>query len=395
MNILFLSLFGDAKIEDRGIYNDLMRQFRDHGHSVYIVTPWERKLNKKTLLTIESGVNILGVKSLNIQKTNFIEKGLANLLLQFLFERAIKKYLNDIKFDLILYSTPPITLTGLIIKLKKRFHAKTYLLLKDIFPQNAVDLGIFSNKSILYKSFRNTERRLYNVSDHIGCMSPANISYLLGHNTYIDFEKVELNPNSIELRQKPDIDKTSVRKKYGLPVDVPILIYGGNLGKPQGIDYIIQVLRSNLNRRDCFFLIIGNGTEYHKLDEWMEKNCPSNIKLMPRVPKSDYDVLISSCDIGLIFLDHRFTIPNYPSRLLSYLENKMPILAATDVNSDIGKIAEANGYGYWCESTGVEGFNTILSRMLSSDWTAMGEKGFQYLREHYLVEDSYKLIVSH
>ena len=103
---------------------------------------------------------------------------------------------------------------------------------------------------------------------------------------------------------------------------------------------------------------------------------------MPRVPKSDYDVLISSCDIGLIFLDHRFTIPNYPSRLLSYLENKMPILAATDVNSDIGKIAEANGYGYWCESTGVEGFNTILSRMLSSDWTAMGEKGFQYLREH-------------
>lgn len=116
---------------------------------------------------------------------------------------------------------------------------------------------------------------------------------------------------------------------------------------------------------------------------------------MQRVPKSEYDILIASCDIGLIFLDHRFTIPNYPSRLLSYLENKMPVLAATDVNTDVGKIAEANGYGFWCESKEAEDFSAIIDKILTSDIHKMGEKGYQYLVENYLVENSYRLIMSH
>lgn len=395
MNILFLNLFGNAKVSDRGIYNDLIRQFRDNGHFVYLVTPWERKLNKKSALVIDSGVNILGVKSLNIQKTNFIEKGLANMLLPYQYELAIKKYLKDVKFDLILYSTPPITLTNLIARLKKKFNARTYLLLKDIFPQNAVDLQIFSKKSILYKRFRRTEKKLYEVSDNIGCMSPANVDFLLKNNTYLSPEKVEINPNSIELPKSSVIDKKEVRNRYSLPLDIPILIYGGNLGKPQGVDFIIKVLESNQKRKDCYFLIIGNGTEYHKLDEWISKNKPDNVKLMKRVPKSEYDVLISCCDVGLIFLDHRFTIPNYPSRLLSYLENKMPVLAATDLNTDVGKIAEANGYGFWCESKEPEDFNSILDRILSSDLHQMGENGYQFLLKNYLVENTYRMIVSH
>ena len=395
MNILFLNLLGNAKVSERGIYQDLIRQFRDKGHSVYLITPWERKLNKKTALLVDSGVNILGIKSLNIQKTNFIEKGIANMLLPYQYEFAIKRYLRDIKFDLILYSTPPITLTNLIARLKKKYKAKTYLLLKDIFPQNAVDLKVFSNRSILYRHFRRTEKKLYEISDNIGCMSPANEEYLLKHNDYLNPNKVEINPNSVELQQKRAVDKEEIRKRYDLPINLPVLIYGGNLGKPQGVDYIIKVLQTNKDRKDCFFLIIGNGTEYHKLDEWISKNKPNNVKLMQRVPKSEYDILIASCDIGLIFLDHRFTIPNYPSRLLSYLENKMPVLAATDVNTDIGKIAEANGYGFWCESKDPEDFNSILDKILSSDLHQMGENGYQFLLKNYLVENTYTLIISH
>lgn len=395
MNILFLNLLGNAKVSERGIYQDLIRQFRDKGHSVYLITPWERKLNKKTALLVDSGVNILGIKSLNIQKTNFIEKGIANMLLPYQYEFAIKRYLRDIKFDLILYSTPPITLTNLIARLKKKYKAKTYLLLKDIFPQNAVDLKVFSNRSILYRHFRRTEKKLYEISDNIGCMSPANEEYLLKHNDYLNPNKVEINPNSVELQQKRAVDKEEIRKRYDLPINLPVLIYGGNLGKPQGVDYIIKVLQTNKDRKDCFFLIIGNGTEYQKLDEWISKNKPNNVKLMQRVPKSEYDILIASCDIGLIFLDHRFTIPNYPSRLLSYLENKMPVLAATDVNTDIGKIAEANGYGFWCESKDPEDFNSILDKILSSDLHQMGENGYQFLLKNYLVENTYSLIISH
>ena len=110
---------------------------------------------------------------------------------------------------------------------------------------------------------------------------------------------------------------------------------------------MVECLDANKNREDCHFLIIGSGTEYGRLEEWYKSVNPKSVSLYQRLPKADYDKLVQCCDVGLIFLDYRFTIPNYPSRLLSYLEYEMPILVATDVNCDMGSIASENGYGFW------------------------------------------------
>ena len=178
-------------------------------------------------------------------------------------------------------------------------------------------------------------------------------------------------------------------------MDLVVFIYGGNLGKPQGIDYLIKCLDANKDRQDCYFMVVGSGTEYQKLSNWYNNYSGGNVKLLQSLPKQDYDALVRACDVGLIFLDHRFTIPSYPSRLLSYLENKMPVLCATDVNTDIGRIAEENGYGYWCESVKPEDFTTLVDKMLASDRKAMGEKGYQFLKENYLVENTYNAIMGH
>lgn len=412
MNVIFLTMSRLTDISQRHIYTDLLRKFRNEEHSVYIVSPNERVFGRPTELVEKECVRILGVKTLNLQKTSVIEKGLGQVLVESQYKKAIKKHLNDVSFDLILYSTPPITFPNVIKFLKKRNpNAKTYLLLKDIFPQNAVDMGMMSKegvKGILYKYFRRKEKVLYALSDYIGCMSPANVEYVLNHNPEVDRNCVEVAPNSIDLndnlndnlepdqrRLKEKNERLYIRKKYELPTDKPVFIYGGNLGKPQGIDYLIKCLDANKNRTDCFFVVVGNGTEYRKLEAWYNLNVNLNVKLMRRLPKEDYDILVHSCDVGLIFLDHRFTIPNYPSRLLGYLENKMPVICATDVNTDIGKIAEENGYGYWCESVKPEDFTALVDKMLASDRKAMGEKGYQFLKENYLVENTYNKIMSH
>ena len=405
MNIIFLTLYRIDNIEDRSIYHDLMRKFRDEGHQVYIVTPCERRLGLETSLIENNGVYILNVKTLNIQKTNVVEKGIGTLLLERQYKAAIKKYLGDIKFDLITYSTPPITFTNVVKYLKKKNpQAITYLQLKDIFPQNAIDIGMFGEKSLFNRYFRRKEKALYKVSNYIGCMSPANVKFVLDHNPEIDAKRVEVAPNSIELQEErkefadPGQRKAArfyIRKKYDLPTDKPILIYGGNLGKPQGIDYLVRCLDANKNRQDCYFVVVGNGTEYNKIDDWYRANKGCSVQLMQRLPKEDYDLLVKHCDVGLIFLDHRFTIPNYPSRLLSYLEYKMPVICATDVNTDIGKIAEGNGYGYWCESVKPEDFTVLVDKMLAADRKAMGEKGYQFLKENYLVEHTYNAIMKH
>lgn len=396
---MFLTLDRFFNINDREISEDLMRKFRKEGHNVYVVVPRERRFGLSTKLEVQSGVNILGVKTLNIQKTNILEKGIGTLLIESQYISAIKKYLDNIKFDLILYTTPPITFTGVVDYLKRKNpQAISYLLLKDIFPQNAVDIGLFGEKSFFNKYFRHKEVKLYRQSDYIGCMSPANVDFLLTHNDYINKDNVEVAPNSIELAEQTVLtqeQREGIKRKYNLPLDKPILIYGGNLGKPQGIGFFVQCLNSNKNREDCYFLIVGSGTEYPQIKEWFDTVHPNSISVYERLPKADYDLLVQCCDVGLIFLDHRFTIPNYPSRLLSYLEYKMPVLCVTDPNTDIGRIAEDNGYGYWCESNSVEAFTSILDKMIHSNRQLMGENGYAFLKDNYLVQNTYNAIIKH
>ena len=274
------------------------------------------------------------------------------------------------------------------------------MLLKDIFPQNAVDLGMFSQtgpKSVIYKYFRNKETKIYRLSDHIGCMSPANVEYVLKNNPELNSNIIEVCPNSIDIVDMSIDEKTrwSIRKKYDIPINKKVLVYGGNLGKPQGIDFLIECLKSQYNREDMYFLIVGDGTEFGKIESYMKTEKPTNVKLMKRLPKEDYDIMVAACDVGMIFLDHRFTIPNFPSRLLAYMQAKIPVLACTDPNTDIGKVITEGSFGWWCESNSIQGFTKIVDNICSSDLKALGDNAYRVLNEKYSVSESYNTLIKH
>lgn len=117
--------------------------------------------------------------------------------------------------------------------------------------------------------------------------------------------------------------------------------------------------------------------------------------MLNSLTKKDYDKLVSACHVGLIFLDYRFTIPNFPSRLLSYLECKMPVICATDPNCDMGHIAEENGFGYYVPSNSVEAFTKAVDRMLASNIKGMGKCGYSFLKDNYLVDFTYNQVIKH
>jgi hypothetical protein len=400
MNVLFLTTGTFHSINEHSGYPDLLREFKKNGHEVYIVSTNERRLGKETEYVDEDGAHLLKVKIGNLTKTNLIEKGISTLLIESQFKAAIRKYLSDIKFDLIMYSTPPITLVSAIEFVKKRDGAKTYLLLKDIFPQNAVDIGIMTKtgvKGLLYKHFRKKEKKLYKISDHIGCMSQANVDYVIEHNPEVDPKIVEVCPNCLEVIDK-SVDegkRKQIREKYGIPLDKTIFVYGGNLGKPQGVPFIIECIKKCAELDEAYFLIVGNGTEYGLLEDYEKISGQKNFKLMGRLPKDDYDSMVGACDVGLIFLDHRFTIPNFPSRLLSYIQAKIPVLAATDPNTDIGKVIVNGGFGWWCESDNTKHFMALVDKILKTDLSSYKNNGFTYLIDNYSVEKAYKRIMRH
>lgn len=398
LNILFLTLSNVSNIDESGIYQDLLRAFAKKGHRVFVVSPTERRNQDKTHLIKNENAYILRVKTGNIQKTNLIEKGIATILLETQYISAIKKYLADVKFDLVLYSTPPITLAGAVQYIKKRDGAKTYLLLKDIFPQNAVDIGILSKsgvKGLLYWYFRVKEKKLYNLSDKIGCMSLANVDFVLKHNSAVSAEKVEVCPNCIDPVDMSitNEERIAMRNKYGIPLDKKVFIYGGNLGKPQGIPFLIECLKKQENNDQVYFLVVGDGTEYGKLETYIKVNTPKNVKLMKRMPKGDYDRMVAACDVGMIFLDYRFTIPNFPSRLLAYMQANLPVLCVTDKNTDVGRIAVENDFGWWCESIDIAGFDTMIRSACNADIEGMGKRAWSYMNENYTVDLVYAVII--
>jgi glycosyltransferase involved in cell wall biosynthesis len=397
MNVLFLTLLAFDSIQERTLYTDLLREFVKNGHHVYAISPVEKRQNQETHLIEEENATILRLQIGNTQKTNIIEKGISTVMIEPTFKKAIREYFSNVKFDLVLYSTPPITLVSAVEYVKKRDGAKTYLLLKDIFPQNAVDIGLMSKtglKGLLYKHFRKQEKKLYRISDRIGCMSQANVDYVLMHNPEVDPKIIEVCPNSFDVIDKSVDAETrkQIREKYSIPLDKKVFIYGGNLGKPQGVPFLIECLKKCRDIEDAFFLIVGDGTEYGVLESFVEQDHPANVKLMKRLPKEDYDTMVGACDIGQIFLDHRFTIPNFPSRLLAYMQAKLPVLAATDPNTDIGKVIVDGGFGWWCESNSEEDFKELIKEAINADTRSMGEIGYKYLQNNYTVECGYEII---
>jgi glycosyltransferase involved in cell wall biosynthesis len=256
-------------------------------------------------------------------------------------------------------------------------------------------MKMIKKDSLLHKVFLIKEKKLYNISDAIGCMSPANVDFILTHNPELERSKVEVNPNSIEpiIFNYSEEKKTVIRHKYGVPMDKKVLVYGGNLGKPQGLDFLLQTIEKSSNKK-AFFLIIGDGTEYNKMESWFIKNKPINAKLLNRLPKEDYDALLASCDIGLIYLHPDFSIPNFPSRLLSYLEMKMPVIAATDSNTDIGDIIEKAQCGYKVISNDIVKMNQVIEELVEkNDLEVKGNNAWDLLQSNYLVDYSYQRII--
>lgn len=400
MNILFLTLVNISSFEERhNIYADLCRELVKEGNTVHIVCPIENKSDVETHFEqYGEGSGILKIKTGKIQKTNIIRKGIETILAGSRYKNAVKKHLSTLKYDLIVYSTPPITLVDVVKYIKKRDGAMTYLLLKDIFPQNAVDIGMMTDKgvkSVIYKYFRDKEKKLYAVSDSIGCMSQRNAEYLLAHNAYIPSEKVHVSPNSFEptVEKKSYEEKQAIREKYGLPIDKKIFVYGGNLGRPQGVPFIVECMKRLALRDDAYFVICGGGTEYGIIEKYTVESGQKNLLLIAGLPRDEYEEFVGCCDVGLIFLDHRFTIPNFPSRLLSYMQKSMPVICCTDKSTDVGKVAVEGGFGWSCESLDPDDFLRAVELASVADTEKMGEAAAKYLIDNYSVKKSAEIIL--
>lgn len=402
MNVLFITIDNVVSFNSRSIYIDLVNKFRREGHYVTVVSVCEKRDQKPDMpkrFEVAKG-EVLKVFSPNVTKvSNYLMKGISLVYLNVLFKEAVNRAIKERHYDLVLYGSPPVTVYGAVELVKKRQGSYSYLLLKDIWPYDSVFGGVLSTKGwkgIAFNILKNMARRLYKVSDTIGCMSPANIKFLTENEPKLDKSKIEVNPNSVEPYgvKLSEENIINVRQKYGLPTDKVIFLYGGNLGIPQGIDFALEAIKEARTVKNAFFVFVGGGTAKDLVEKAKETDDYQNLIFIPPMPKDEYDQFVYACDVGLIFLNHNCLAPNYPSRLLSYMEAGLPVLCATDSYTDVGKIAVENDYGLSCESNEISDFvahvNTFMDKMVRD---RMGRNAEEYFHKYYTVDSSYQIII--
>jgi glycosyltransferase involved in cell wall biosynthesis len=336
MKILCLFITYPSNPDNHTMFKNLTKKLVDYDNEVYVITLQERKYNLSTTFKMEDSVNVLRVKSLNFFDSNILEKGLTMMSIGFLYKNVIKKYLNKIKFDAIIYSSPPITYNSIIRYIKNKYPLKSYLILRDIFPDNSKDIGLMKD-GLLYKHFRKKEIELYCLSDNIGCMSQGNIDYLLSNNE-IDKNKVHILQNWSS--DSKNIDKRhDLRSKYGYKKKDFIIVFGGNMGRSQGLEFILDAAK-HIKNKDIKFVFIGRGINKNKLLKRKNSEKIENVRIMDYMPEEDYEAFIKESDVGLVSLDKKCKIPNIPSKTTDYFKAGLPIIACIDKNTDYGKILE-------------------------------------------------------
>jgi glycosyltransferase involved in cell wall biosynthesis len=226
-------------------------------------------------------------------------RGVAQLLLPYLFYRAVRRNISG-KLDFVILHSPPLPLSAASAKIAKKYSGKYILNLHDFFPQNAVDLGILKSKPVI-KFFEHMERRAYKDAECIIVPSESHKRFLAGARG-VDAGKVEVVPHWIDLAPFIAAERTGkYRKLYKLEGKF-IFLFAGVLGPSQGLDFILKLAERVREEKDIHFLFVGDGAAKPELMRQAASRRIENVSFEPFVSKEEYPYLVKDCDAGIISL---------------------------------------------------------------------------------------------
>lgn len=297
-------------------------------------------------LTEIDGIRVLRLKTLEHKNVNRISRTIAEILMPFMMIRNFRRsgFRKD-QWDAVIWYSPTIFLGPFIYYLKKNNTGSSYLILRDIFPAWALDLGLLK-KGPLYYFFRIFEKFQYLVADYIGVQAVGNLEYFKSRPSLAN-KKIEVLQNW--LSPKPmsscsiDVSILSIGNRK-------IFIYAGNMGIAQGMGDLLNLAEALLTRSDIGFLFIGRGSDMEFLKRDANKRGLVNTVFCNEIDAEEIPALYAQCHVGLIALDARHHTHNIPGKFLSYLYSGLPVMAIINPGNDLQFIIERNRVG--CVTTG-------------------------------------------
>lgn len=326
--------------------HELALELKARGHAVTVLTPGKASQAIKLVKESLDGIGVWRFRSGPVKDISRARRLINESLLSFKAWQAIRPELSSMKVDGVVYYSPSIFFGFFVSKLKRHFNCKAYLVLRDLFPQWAIDEKMIGEHSPVTYYLRFFETRNYQAADRIGLMSEKNVEV---------FQKLQPRFNNIEvLRNWVAIDSNDSiqsywREQLGLQ-DKVIFLYGGNIGKAQDMPNLMRLANSLKDEPTAHFVIVGQGESFHDVADFIDEKALTNVTLMPSISQDEFQVLLSEVDVGLFSLARSHTAHNFPGKILGYIANDLPILGSVNPGNDLMSVINDHEAGFVFEN---------------------------------------------
>ncbi len=372
--------------------HDLGVEFQRQGHQVTVLTPSDT-ISQDLDVTDEQGLRIARVNTGRIKGTAKPIRALQQIRLSALLWRKARRFLVANPAELIIFYSPTIFFGALVRRLKAQWRCPSYLILRDIFPEWAVDAGIL-RRGLAWRFFRSKEVEQYDAADVIAVQSHGDLEYF-ARNFPLKRYRLEALRNWTPLHE-PNLPHTNYRAELGLQGKV-VFFYGGNLGVAQDVDNLVRLAASLVDHPQIYFLLVGEGSEAARVKNLIAARSLQNIQILPPVGQQEYLSMLSELDVGLLSLDRRLKTHNIPGKLLGYMYWGMPVLASLNPGNDLFRLLGQSQAGF-CFVNGEDENLCAAALRLGSDPElrgTMGKNSRQLLERTFSVQVAVRQIMEH
>ena len=371
------------------LIRDLAHELAAQGHSPTVIVPAAR-LDSSWTLEHESGVDVLRVAAPRTKDIGRVRRALSEFLLPYFMLRGVSQSpLSSVKWDAVIWHSPSIFLGPLVSRLKRTSQCPSYLILRDVFPEWAVDAGVIG-RGPAFHFFRLVARYQYSLADTIGVQSPANLG-LLADRKGAGYRLEVLYNWLADAGQGPSPISVADTALAGRT----IFVYAGNMGVAQDMPAVLQLAERMQSREDAGFLFVGRGTEADNLRARAAKLKLDNVAFYNEIEPSEVHGLLTQCHIGIVALDPRHTTHNVPGKFLTYLQAGLPVLARLNPGNDLEKLIHDERIGLACTDRSIERLHELAVHFLDNRGAFEGTaaRGRELVRRMFSVETAAAQIV--
>ena len=340
---------------------DLSREFARQGHDLTVLLPSSDQQEGWSLESCD-GVNVLRLKSSRTKDIGYVRRTLGELIMPFAMLHQLRKSpLANERWDGVVWYAPSIFHGPLVSALKKKSRCKGYLVIRDIFPEWAVDMGLMG-RGLPYRFFGAVARYQYSVADVIGVQTPGNKGYFERWQQHAG-RRLEVLQNwldkAAQLRCSIRLSETSLAGRK-------VFVYAGNMGVAQGMDILLDLAERLRHRVDVGFLFVGRGSDAPRLKELAQARLLDNVLFFDEIHPDEVPDLYSQCCVGLVALDPRHKSHNIPGKFLTYMQSGLPVLANVNAGNDLAQMIRDEKVGQVCESNQVNELVQLAEKLLVS-----------------------------